>query len=203
MKEPEEHQVTADLTIWQVYDPQVKADLSATAISTASVTYVIDPISLPLAAMDRFLEARSISKIIVTNENHVRAAAEISASAGAPIYAAAGAREAFGDTAVLDLSAGGEALPGLQIIDLQGAAGGEIALHDPREGGTIIVGDGLINFGSSGFAVLPAKYCRDAKLLRKSLRQLLDFRFERMLFAHGAPITLKAHDRLAALLNDH
>ena len=36
--------------------------------------------------------------------------------------------------------------------------------------------------------------------MRRSLRQLLEFRFERLLFAHGTPIISGAHARLAELL---
>lgn len=193
--------MTPDVTVWQTYDPKVKAELSATAVATMSGTYVVDPIAFAPAQIDHFRKAHRIAKIIVTNENHLRAAGELSARAGVPIYAAAGARAAFGEIPVRELWPGEETLPDMQVIALEGAAGGEIALHDARNGGTMIVGDALINFGSNGFALLPAKYCRNAKLLRKSLRTLLDFHFERLLFAHGAPIVSDAHSRLAVLLD--
>jgi glyoxylase-like metal-dependent hydrolase (beta-lactamase superfamily II) len=36
--------------------------------------------------------------------------------------------------------------------------------------------------------------------MRESLRQLLDFQFERILFAHGEPLTTNAHARLTEIL---
>jgi hypothetical protein len=64
----------------------------------------------------------------------------------------------------------------------------------------MIMGDALINFEPHGFALLPAKYCRDSKLMRQSLPRLLERPFERMLFAHGTPILSGAHTRLEQLL---
>ena len=63
------------------------------------------------------------------------------------------------------------------------------------DGGTLIVGDALINFEPHGFAFLPPKYCSNPKQMRRSLRKLLDYDFERMLFAHGTPILHGARAR--------
>ena len=87
------------------------------------------------------------------------------------------------------------------MIALDGAAAGEIALYfDDEEGGAVILGDALIHFGADGFALLPEKSCTDQQQLRRSLRQLLDFRFERLLFAHGPPLVAAARARLEKIL---
>jgi hypothetical protein len=90
--------------------------------------------------------------------------------------------------------------PGLTVIAIEGGAAGESALHLADHGGTIVVGDALINFDPLGFALLPPKYCLDPKLMRRSLAKLLDFVFERMLFAHGTPILSGARARVEKLL---
>jgi hypothetical protein len=77
---------------------------------------------------------------------------------------------------------------------------GEIAIHYEGDGGTMVIGDALINFEPYGFALLPAKYCSDFKLMRRSLPKLLDYAFERMLFAHGTPLLSGARERLEFLL---
>jgi hypothetical protein len=87
------------------------------------------------------------------------------------------------------------------VID--GAPVGEIAIHLEDRNGTMVIGDALINFEPYGFALLPPKYCTDAKVMRRSLAKLLDYSFERMLFAHGLPILAGARERLAQLLNEH
>ena len=75
-----------------------------------------------------------------------------------------------------------------------------MALHYDDDGGTMVVGDALINFEPHGFALLPAKYCPNSKLMRRSLAKLLDYSFERMLFAHGTPILSGARASLEQLL---
>jgi glyoxylase-like metal-dependent hydrolase (beta-lactamase superfamily II) len=64
----------------------------------------------------------------------------------------------------------------------------------------MVLGDALINFEPRGFGLLPAKYCLNPRMMRRSLAKLLDYTFERMLFAHGTPILSGARDRLKELL---
>ncbi len=184
------HNLGFGLNIWQRYDSEVKADLFSTAITTNAGTILVDPID---SSAETLAIVPPAIAIVVTNENHVRASEFFSAKFSAPIFA----RPAAGISSARDPQELGDTL---QIIDIDGAAPGEIALFSAGDGGTLVVGDALINFGSHGFTFLPAKYCTNQKLMRKSLRKLLDFNFERMLFAHGTPIMSNARDRLVALL---
>jgi glyoxylase-like metal-dependent hydrolase (beta-lactamase superfamily II) len=90
----------------------------------------------------------------------------------------------------------------LLAIEIPGGPEGEAAIYDARDGGSLIVGDALINFEPYGFAFLPKKYCMDEKQMHRSLRRLLDYDFERMLFAHGTPIMQSARKKLEQLLRD-
>ena len=90
---------------------------------------------------------------------------------------------------------------GLESITIEGAAPGEIALYHAADGGTLVVGDTLINFDPYGFTFLPDKYCEDPRQMRHSLRKLLRYNAERILFAHGMPILSGAHGRLRQLLD--
>jgi hypothetical protein len=83
---------------------------------------------------------------------------------------------------------------------MEGAVAGEIALYHPSNGGTLVVGDALINFEPRGFTFLPRKYCENEKKMRSSLRQLLAKPAERLFFSHGTPILSGATDRLRQLL---
>ena len=89
----------------------------------------------------------------------------------------------------------------LEVIEVEGAVAGEIALYHAPNGGTLIVGDALINFEPYGFTLLPRKYCLSEKQMRSSLHQLLARPAERMLFAHGTPILSGANARLRQLLD--
>ena len=95
---------------------------------------------------------------------------------------------------------GEEFANGLTAVAIDGGPAGEMALHHKDNGGTMVVGDALINFEPHGFGLLPAKYCLDPKRMRQSLGKLLDYSFERMLFAHGTPILSGARARLEQLL---
>src|SRR5260370_40647858 len=96
---------------------------------------------------------------------------------------------------------GEEICDGMLLSGIEGAAAGEIVLHYAPSGGTLIVGDALINFEPYGFSFLPAKYCSNEKEMRRSLRKLLKYKADRILFAHWSPILSRATDPLHALLD--
>jgi hypothetical protein len=87
-------------------------------------------------------------------------------------------------------------------VAIEGGPNGETAIHFAGTQGTMVIGDALINFEPYGFTLLPAKYCSNFKLMRRSLAKLLDYPFERMFFAHGMPILVHARDRLELLLKE-
>jgi len=193
--------VSPSLLVWQTYDSAVKADLFSTAIVTLGGVYVVDPIPIEPHLLSEFLDPGHIHGLIITNENHWRAAREFSTRFSAPILAAAGAVPASCDIDVRELQDGVKIDSTLLVTAIEGAVPGEIAIFYDADGGTLIIGDALINFEPYGFSFLPAKYCANPREMRRSLRRLLDFRIERILFAHGTPITVKAGERLRQLLD--
>jgi hypothetical protein len=190
------------IALWRAYDPSVKADLYSSAVTTPSGSYLVDPIPLQPEAEARLASETKIAGIILTNENHERAAALFAQKFRAPIYADAAlarATQLAGVRSIQEVSLAEEMKP----IRIDGGPAGEIAVLFAVGSGTMVVGDALINFEPYGFDLLPAKYCSNFKLMRRSLSKLLDHSFERMLFAHGTPITSHARDRLEVLLNEH
>ena len=193
-------QIAPGISIWQVYDPAVKADLFSTALETQGRTYLVDPVELTAAAMQT-LEARpKIAGIIITNENHERAAHFFGVRFSAPVFLHKTLEKASTFQQAIDLQDKQEIENGLTALAIDGAPAGEVALHYEASGGTMVIGDALINFEPYGFGLLPAKYCHNFKLMRRSLAKLLDFSFQRMLFAHGTPILSDARTRLEQLL---
>ena len=193
--------ITSHLAIWHTYDPAVKADLYSTCLATVAGIYLIDPVPLQKQALDGLIGSSRVAGIVVTNSNHRRAAAQFAQRFPVGIFAH---HEAFpGDkpSRLTTITDGEEISGGLRAIDIQGAAPGEIVLHFPGNGGTLIVGDALVNFEPYGFSFLPAKYCSNQKQMCRSLQKLLDYKAERILFAHGTPILSEAGDRLRVLLN--
>jgi glyoxylase-like metal-dependent hydrolase (beta-lactamase superfamily II) len=201
MLSPEFQIVSPTTALWHAYDPVSKTDLFSTALSSTDATCLVDPIPLDPADL-RQLQARSpIHSIVITSENHWRASRNLSQKLSVPIFAHSAAAvpdQPLSFTPVAD----GERIGGfLQTISVEGGPRGEIALFSELDGGTLIVGDALINFEPYGFTFLPSKYCGNQRKMKKSLHRLADRNVQRIFFAHGLPILSSAGLRLRALLN--
>jgi glyoxylase-like metal-dependent hydrolase (beta-lactamase superfamily II) len=193
--------IASNIAIWHEYDSAVKAELYSTCLGTSGGTHLIDPIPLESDALYELIGSNSVAGIIVTNGNHHRASAKFAEKFSVPLFGRTGS---FPNKAARELKSvtdGEKISEGLRAIGIEGAADGEIALHYAPDGGTFIIGDALINFKPYGFTFLPAKYCSNQKQMRRSLRKLLDYKAERILFAHGTPILSGANERLRGLLN--
>src|SRR5438128_862034 len=192
--------ITPYLSVWHGYDSAVKAEVYSTCLVTSDDSYLIDPIPLRTQALDELVGSSCVAGIIVTSSNHHRASAQFAEQFSAPVFARG---ETFPDKTPSEfrrIADGDQICDGLRVIGIEGAASGEIVLHYAPDGGTLVVGDALINFEPYGFTFLPGKYCLDEREMRRSLRKLLDYKAERMLFAHGMPILSGASDRLRGLL---
>jgi len=193
--------ITPYLCVWHGYDPAVKADLYSTCLVTSDGAYLVDPIPLRSEALDELVGSSRVAGIVVTNSNHHRVFAQFARQFSLPIFAH---RDTFPDkmpSQFRNVADGHEICGELRAIGIEDAVPGEIVLHYAPGGGTLIVGDALVNFEPYGFTFLPGKYCSNEKEMRRSLRKLLDYRAERMLFAHGTPILFGADDRLRGLLD--
>ena len=189
------------LALWHSYDPAVKAELYSTCLLTSDGACLIDPIPLESEALDELVGSARVAGIIVTSSNHDRASSRFAEKFSVPIFAR---RDGFPDKTpdeFRSVADGDEICDELRVIGIEGAGPGEIALYHPADNGTLIVGDALINFEPYGLTFLPAKYCSNEKEMRRSLLKLLDYKAERMLFAHGIPILSGASDRLQRLLD--
>jgi hypothetical protein len=187
--------VVPGIFLWRYYDASIKTELFSTGLETDAGTFLIDPIGLSSEAMT---DLTRVAGIIVTNENHPRATAQFAERFHVPIWA--GATVAAGLIGATGIAPDRPVAPGLIALSLEGAAKGEIAVYCEAKKGTLVMGDALINFEPYGFTFLPSKYCSNFKLMRASLRKLLNYSFERMLFGHGEPIVSDARERLESLL---
>ena len=189
------------LSIWQNYDSSIKTELFSAAVRTKSGVYVVDPIPLADVPLRELSQSGPIAGIVVTNANHVRDSLAYSDRFSAPLFAHS---HTFPEPKPARFVQATNANPignDLEVIEIDGAVEGEIALYHAGNGGTFIVGDALINFDPYGFTFLPRKYCLNEKQMRRSLRQLRARPAERVLFAHGTPILSGASARLRQLLD--
>ena len=190
--------VSPAFAVWYAYDPTVKADLFSTAFSARNELTVVDPIALSAAYCTELDSLGRVANIVVTNVNHLRDTLNFSRTYSASIFAPPELNaELTHNHALSD----GLEVGLLRAIKIDGAADGEFAFYHPDDGGTLIVGDALINFEPHGFDLLPQKYCTNKKRMIRSLRRLLDLDFSRIFFAHGNPIMNRGRERLASLLS--
>ena len=196
-------QVSASLQSWQSYDASVKSDLFSTAVQTSDGLLLVDPIPLQPKLLQQLIGTHPIAGVFVTNVNHCRAAADFAEKFAAPIFAHSATRTACELSSAREVGDGQTFVANACAIEIQGAAAGEMAIHHEQDGGALIVGDALINFEPYGFTFLPPKYCSNAKEMRRSLHHLLEYNFERMLFAHGTPVMHSARKKLEELLRSN
>ena len=187
---------TPSIFAWQAYDPAVKCDLSSCAIETADGLIFVDPIELAEPALATLLLGRKPHAIVLTNGNHSRAAEKFRARLGVKIFASADA-DGLDITPDATLADGHRAPGNMRAITLPGAGPGEVALVGH---GIACLGDALIHLPPDGLRMLPDKYCADPAQLRRSLRKLLSCDFQVLTFAHGAPLTDSARQKLEHLL---
>lgn len=195
------HHLHPGLSIWSAYDTKIKTELFSTALLTSAGVYLVDPIPLANRVLAELATLGAVCGIIVTNSNHERAALDYAATFSVPIFAHC---DSFGDSRSARFARIGdnETIPGaVRAITIAGAVPGEIALYHAPNGGTLIVGDALINFDPYRFSFLPRKYCQSETEMRRSLAQLLKFPATRLIFAHGTPIVAGATERLKRLLD--
>jgi glyoxylase-like metal-dependent hydrolase (beta-lactamase superfamily II) len=194
-------EITPAVFLWHSYDQAVKADLFSTALVARGATFIVDPIPLHVSQFSQLQQRGRVAGVVTTNTNHQRAAAWYSEQFSAPIFAH---RDTFPEAKpdrFVEIRGGTKINEELEVIELEGAVAGEVALYHAADGGALIIGDALINFEPYGFNFLPRKYCINEKRMRRSLRKLLDFKIKRMLFAHGTPILSGASARLRQLVD--
>src|SRR5271156_5722381 len=198
----DEFQTLSDtLYHWSVYDPAVKCEIGCAALKLASGWVVVDPVPLAETAWKELLALAPLRAILLTNGNHVRNTVVLRQQYKVPVVTAADTRRDIAELRPDVTLLPGELLYGITAIAIPGATPGETAFYSKT--GVMILGDAIINTSTeTGLEFLPDKYCANAEQNRASLRKLLDFDFHTLTFAHGAPVTTHAKEKLSALL-DH
>ncbi len=188
------------LVSWSVYDPEIHTHITSNAILTSHGWWLVDPSPIQEQALKGFLRNKPLLGILITNENHERAAYELAAQMHLSIHAHEAARGQMRKSPKCLFRDGDELKGGLKVLHLPGASEGESSFHDPGNR-VLLMGDALINLKETGFAFLPDKYCKDPLLAKRSLRRLLDLEFDTMTFAHGEPLDSNPRQQLQELLN--
>jgi glyoxylase-like metal-dependent hydrolase (beta-lactamase superfamily II) len=161
----------------------------------------IDPVE-PTAEDLEELASCGVTRILLTNRNHSRAANKVRARTGArTAIHTADAPHARKEGAELDdaLKPGDKVGP-FSVIGVPGKSPGEIALHWP-ERKILLVGDAIVGDPPGRCKLLPDKVVDDPARLRESVRGLLAFDFETLLVGDGEPILQFANERVRELVD--
>lgn len=161
----------------------------------------IDPVEPNGEDLDE-LSRHGVSRILLTNRNHSRAANKVRARTGArTAIHPADAPHARSQGAELDDELrSGENVGPLVVIGVPGKSLGEVALHWP-ERRILIVGDAVIGNPPGRCGLLPDKVVDDPPRLRSSVRELLALEFDTLLVGDGEPILVDAKERLRDLVD--
>jgi glyoxylase-like metal-dependent hydrolase (beta-lactamase superfamily II) len=189
------------VAFWQEYDAACRTDLSCSAQRIGEGLFFVDPIRLAPEATAALVKGLVPQAVLLTNGNHGRAAKTFARQWNIPVFAPAGIETDLGFVPDEELKPGATYWDQLEIIDLSGAAPGEVAIYR-RDWETLTFGDAFIHLFDFGFRGLPEKYCLDAKQLNRSIQQLRDLPVRLLTFGHGYPVTMKAQERLGGLLGN-
>lgn len=193
--------VTPELLFWQAYDSGCRTDVSCCAHIVDRSVILVDPIQLSVHAERELLLQGEPHGVILTSGNHFRAAAFFQKRFGVPIAAHQEAQKNLGLTLNESATDGQILFGALQVIELEGAGPGEIALYR-EEAGILSLGDIIIHLAGHDFSILPDKYCQNPQKARLSLQKLKVLSPKILTFAHGLPIVSLAEARLNQLVEN-
>jgi len=161
----------------------------------------IDPVE-PSDEVLSELAKQGVSRILITNRNHVRAANQIRERTGARSYIHpddAAYAKAQGASLDGELHTG-EKIGALEVIGASGKSPGEVAFLWP-ERRCLIVGDAVVGDPPGHLKLLREKVTDDLPRLQRSIQQLLALDFDTILVGDGVSVIGGAKDRLKELID--
>lgn len=191
-------ELIAGVESWAWPSPRFGYDFNGTYFPDARI--VVDPVDPSNEELAR-LVAGGVDRIVLTNRNHFRAAAQLRAATGARVAVhPADAPFVRGQGVVVDddLALGQELGP-FVVVGAAGKSPGEIALHWPARQ-LLLIGDACVGNPPGALGLLPDAVIDDRAMLEASLRALLALDFDILLVGDGVPILTGGRAALAALV---
>jgi glyoxylase-like metal-dependent hydrolase (beta-lactamase superfamily II) len=193
-------EVLSGIWTWPWFSEPHGYNFNGHLILQAGGNLCIDPVE-PTAGDLEEIARLGVSRILLTNRNHSRAANKVRERTGArTAIHPADAPHARKEGAALDdeLSLGDKIGP-LVVVGAPGKSPGEVVLHWP-ERKVLIVGDAVVGDPPGRCKLLPEKVVDDPARLRESVRSLLALDFDILLPGDGEPILQGAKERLRELV---
>ncbi len=191
-----------DLFAWSVFNVERQVDLSGHLWVRKEGNILIDPVPMSAADLEQMRELGRTSLCIITNRDHVRAAAQLRDELGFEIAAHAADADNLGLPIARRLGHGDEIVSGLFAIHLaHGKSPGEIALWMPRHA-LVIVGDILCGDPVGSVTLLPDVAMREPAKAALELRKILRLPFEHLLVGHGHSLFRGAREAVIRCLEE-
>jgi glyoxylase-like metal-dependent hydrolase (beta-lactamase superfamily II) len=194
--EPLMHEILSGIWTWPWFSEPHGYNFNGHLILHEGGNLCIDPVEPNQEDLDEIARL-GVSRILLTNRNHSRAANKIRSRTRARIAIhPADAPHARKEGAELDDELHiGEKIGPLVVVGAPGKSPGEVVLHWP-ERKILIVGDAVVGDLPGRCKLLPEKVVDDPARLRESVRGLLSLDFDVLLVGDGKPILENAKERL-------
>jgi glyoxylase-like metal-dependent hydrolase (beta-lactamase superfamily II) len=194
-------EILSGIWTWPWFSEPHGYNFNGHLIVHASGNLCIDPVEPPAADLEEIARL-GLSRILLTNRNHSRAANKVRArTGGRTAIHPADAPHARKEGAELDDELHiGEKIGPFVVVAAPGKSPGEVALHW-RDRKILIVGDAVVGDPPGRCKLLPEKVIDDPPCLRESVRALLALDFDTLLVGDGAPILQAAKERLRELVD--
>jgi hypothetical protein len=194
------HEIAPGLWHWMSRHPHIDSDVSSYYLADARVA--LDPL-LPSQGIEWFTgDVQPPEHVLLTNRNHDRDAWKLQEAFGTAVHVVAnGVHELDGRGEVTPFAFGDELPGGIVAHEVGAICPDETALHIPGHG-ALAVADGIVRWpGTVGLTFVPDSLMDEPEQtkrgLRDAYRRLLELDFERLLLAHGEPVTSDAKQALA------
>jgi glyoxylase-like metal-dependent hydrolase (beta-lactamase superfamily II) len=193
--------ILGDVLTWSWFSEPHGYNFNGLLIPSPDGDICIDPVEPNEAVLSELIR-RGVSRILLTNRNHVRAANKVRERTGARCYIhPEDAAYAKGQGAVLDGELHeGEKIGPLEVIGVSGKSPGEVAFLWPARK-ILIVGDAVVGNPPGQLSLLRERVMDDPARLRRSVQQLLALDFDTILVGDGVSIVGDAKQRLQELVN--
>ncbi|MGH8509937.1 MAG: MBL fold metallo-hydrolase [Gammaproteobacteria bacterium] len=193
-------EIVPDIFAWSWFSEPQGYDFNGYLLRHPAGNLCIDPVT-PSDEVLKEITRLGVSRILLTNRNHARAANRVRAATSAKTAInPEDAVHARGQGAEIDEALRiGDQIGPLEVIGVPGKSPGEIALHW-RARGVLIVGDAVIGHPPGCCGLLREQVMDDPVRLRQSVRKLLDLDFDTLFVGDGVPILEGAKSRLRELV---
>jgi len=191
--------ILGDVFTWSWFSEPHGYNFNSLLIPHPDGNLCIDPVE-PTDEVLNVLVRIGVSRILLTNRNHVRAANKVRERTRARCYIhPEDAEYAKKQGALLDGELHeGERIGPLEVIAVSGKSPGEVAFLWPSRK-ALIVGDAVIGNPLGHLSLLRERVMDDPPRLRRSVQQLFALDFDTILVGDGTSVLRDAKQRLQEL----